>query len=337
MNAKQKQKSKPRSRRAGKRLNSQLQLAASMGGGLSGGKISKSKVDQSSNSKNSYPSKLAANVVRQILDPCHSPATPIPDHYHGKAEFVTSVTTLNIPMSSGGNRFIRVQPAAVNLIQLSGLSTWTTTENTDDKNYGLLNAGYKYIRVAGLCAKFTKMSAYDTPNGVELAGCYVVPDDASLFPASATAGNTELLQNQATTLSIAEGFEIGWCPSRQQDFIPFDPDNSLGDNDVQGIALKYRPCLSLYMAGAVGTTINIEVTVRYECFLLPANYARGTLHSTQSGEALDMLMSAIPQFCWIKEGGAIQRASKYASAVAGVIGGKGWKALSDGLISKITC
>jgi len=315
----------------------QMKLSKVISGGvLNSGSVIKSSVKQPS-IKPRHESELASSVVRQILDPCNSPPATLPDQYHGKTEFVTSSTAVTFALTASGDRYFEIQPCAKELIEASGTSAFSTTVTTDDQNLALMEDDYKYIRLVGMCAKVSKVTAYDTPNGQMLARCFV-PDTTAVFPADAATALAQLTRNGAQQQNIAEGFEIGWCPQRQVDFVPFAPGSTYDDNqDLNGQNLNYRPIIGLYISGAISTQIRIEVTARWECFLLPSKYARGVDKMIQSSTAMDLLMSAIPQLCFVKEGSLVHTASTYASKVAGVLAGKGWEAITSSALAKITC
>lgn len=271
---------------------------------------------------------VAGSFVKQLIDPCHSPNAPIPDKYHGKAEFITSTTTVSLPADANGQRGIIVSTCPANLIEHSA-STWssTWTKITDTHQAGIILTDYKYVRAVGQCVRIQKTSASTTANGTILYKCAPVNTAVAANSAWDTAAEmtSRMEELSCESFNPAADVEVAWCPQNESDFVPHLPAKDIdttSDADIEDRLLNYRPRLFFFLDGATASTSQYKITVitRYECFLLPAKQVRGTQHSLQDSRALDIGMSAIHHINWVRLGEQIARVSSYASKVATAIG-----------------
>jgi hypothetical protein len=288
---------------------------------------------------------MAGSLASQLLDPCRSEMISFPDQFNGKVEFVNCVTTA-VVASQSTHRMIVINPTSDAKIAVSA-ATWSATFNgvgsTDDTTYDtIINSGsYKYIRPISYCVRVTKASAATTDNGKLRVACAPISTGAVFsYPANWTAGNLLMDTNDCVLADIEEGFEIAWCPRAQDNFVPFVPDSNIATGlDIKGSPLAYRPSILLLWDGITGTasTLNIEVTTRYECFLAPTYQSRGIRSHHQDQSAIDMFMSAVPQMCFLKQGSLAYKAAEYAAKVGGVLAGGGFGAIASKAVSKVTC
>jgi hypothetical protein len=287
--------------------------------------------------KDASSSKLAAAMMRQLLDPCSSPPFPIPIGNHGSQSTLSSTTVIPFSTDASGDRGIFIQPFPTALVSLSGLSTFGTWVASNDANQGLLSLS-KFVRVTGLCVRIQKTSGSDTKAGVAVAGCFPISPGTFTNPSSSTALNTLLAENGAEFFATSDGMEMAWCPSEQKDLVPFVYTSTIGsDTDIDGRALNQRPSLCMAISAAADSEFVAVVHARYQYWFAPANQPYGSPAPAQDQAAVDKVFSLIPQVCWMKQGSAVERVSSYAAKVAGLVGGRTIGALSSGVISRITC
>lgn len=265
----------------------------------------------------------AAGLLRQLLDPCHSPQLPWGDSYTGKGEFIDSCTTFTIYSGSGGQTGFCVNPVPTGLLQstATGGGAWVAlTTSTNDSNLaGLITSDSKYLRCVGLCVKVQKTSAYDTANAAGYFVCASVDNTIGSVSASAAAYKTWLLQQGASMFDPSVGLEFSWCPSRAIDFVPCVPSAEMDTSvDIEENVLYRRPRLLFFteLGTVANTQFMITINARWESFLLPTKHARGSMHSRQDTRAIDMVMSGLhdAKFASIGEA-AIDTAPQRAAAL----------------------
>jgi hypothetical protein len=274
--------------------------------------------------------KLAAAVVQQLMDPCDSPAVPLPDRTHGRSQIITTTTTSNLLTDATGDRHLVVFPAAKNKIGFSGTGTFGTYTYQDDPQLAAFATDYKYVRMLGYCVTLNKASAGDTPDGDLLFAC--CPESTSF--ATAAGALTFVEENGAQMYNAAGNFEAGWCPRSEHDFAPFD--SALGVDssvnlDENGRLLNWRPSLNFLIQGAIGTAYRVTVVCRYEAFMISAKQYQGVANHLQDSAAMDKVMSVIPSINWVAVGNAVARTSSYAAKVAGLVGGSSVESLVSGV------
>jgi len=313
-----------------------------MGSGLVRPRNHKSGVSAASKHYKSQR-EIAAASIRQLLDPCESPVAPFPDGFHGRVETLTSTSVYEIGLSNGGGadggRGVVITPTPTGIYLENNTSTYSTVDPENDANLSIATAGYKYMRCVGQCVKLTKTSAFDTPDGQVLIGCFPAdPNTPFTFPANHSSWKALMEQNGSDSFSSSDGVEYTWCPRSQSDFVPFAPTSSYtSGTDINGKPLCQMPAINIYVNHATNTTFQVTVHTRWEGFLIPSQQVRGKDNMVQSSYAMDTLFSAIPQLCLIKRGSLSYKAANYAAKVAGVVASKGLEAVADKAIEKVSC
>lgn len=345
--AKSRAKSQGRgARNSAKSVSFQQAVMKSLGGGYSQtGTKQASKVSNPSNVNLKEAKQAAGVLATQLLNPCTSERLSFPDQYNGKVEFVNCVTTKLIT-SSRNHKMIIVHPTSVDKFRESPVypAAWSASfvESADTMYSSIINSGaYKYIRPVSYCVRVTKSSGATTDNGMLRVACAPIDTDGSFsYPATWTAAQTLLDTNNCMLVDPVAGFEISWCPEAQDNFVPFVPTSlSTTGSDIKGTPLNYRPSLLFLWDNITNenSTLCFEATTRYECYLAPTFHSRGVNSSMQNQSAIDIVMSAIPQMCFVKQGSLAYKAADYAAKVGAVIAGQGFGAIASKAVSKISC
>jgi hypothetical protein len=269
-----------------------------------------------------HDGQQSAQIVQNLLDPCHSPMRPFPDEWHGKVEMIRTTTRTTVGVDAGFNRHVAVFPCPQDGIGLSGAVTYATFTYTDDPQLTNMVSDYKFIRCVGMCASLIKRSAATTADGAAFVGCF--PDyHGSDFP-NVTASVNAVSQNGGKQLKSADGVELAWCPRSQYDYTPYDPNlaiNSTTNLDELGRKLDRRPALHFVITGGgSGTEYEIVVTRIYECFLVPSKQIRGIMSHTQNARAVDGALSILPSLKFERIGDSIDKVGGYAGKVAKLLG-----------------
>lgn len=294
-----------------------------------------------------HDGEVAGDVIRRLLDPCLKANHPaLPDNHHGVTQTVQSVTQFDFDAHTGGTtpadtgKYIEIRPTPNDLLTYS-TTTFATPGSTNDSQYSSMSI-YKNVRLKGMCVRIGYNSASTVTPGKVLVACmpHGDADGAYSFPATPAAATALLTQNGAQSFNPLDGIEIAWCPRSQDDFAPAAYDLTYGSKDDNGRPLSFRPAITIRWVGADTSTpssLSVTVSCIWECFLQPADQARGLHNSYQNSRAMDIAMSALPNLCWIKSGGTLSRVGSYAAKVSDVLGQHGFAAITRGLLGKISC
>jgi len=253
--------------------------------------------------KSNSPGGLAGALVAQMRDPCNAQMVHFPDQFTGPLMLFRSVSSLAIILDSSGNKGLIIRPGSKNSIHQSGLgtySTWTFSSDSQDA-IEITAANYRSLRVLGMCIRVNYLAA--TTAGCPEIRYFCVPNILQSVRTASGIGYSAIMYK---THNSRDTLEVGWCPEKSDDMIPWGPAvdfSGANPGRIDGTSVNTAPDIHLDIVGGLaGANVQVELVRVFEGQLTPATMIRSQMTGYQNQAAVDTAINATKQLPWSTSG-----------------------------------
>jgi hypothetical protein len=245
---------------------------------------------------------MAGMLLAQFRDPCNAQMVHFPDQFTGPLMLFRSVSSLAIILDGSGNKGVILRAGSKNSVQQSGLATysiWTFSSDAQDGAEISIN-NYRALRCLGMCIRVNYLAA--TTAAVPEIRYFCVPNVLQSVRTASGVGYPAIMYK---THNSRDTLEVGWCPEKSDDFVPWTPavDFSSGAVRIDGTSINNTPDIHLDIVGGLaGATVQVELVRVFEGQLQPATMIRSQMTPYQNQGAVDTALNATKQIPWSTSG-----------------------------------